>query len=134
MLTLFNMSEKHVQNTVANRYNPPGVVLRSWLLTLNYTRNLCAHHSRLWNRELAIRPAVPHAKRHPHWHGTVPVDNRRVFAVLTLLHYLLLQIAPQTEWRARLYAAFDRFPRVPLAPMGIPNDWRTHPLWQRVSG
>lgn len=121
MLTLFNMSGKHVQNTVAARYNLPGIVLQSWLLTLNYVRNLCAHHSRLWNRELAIRPAIPYAKRHPEWHGTVPIDNRRVFAVLTLLHYLLRRVAPQTHWRNRVFAVFDRFPDVPWAADGHPR-------------
>jgi hypothetical protein len=53
-----------------------------------------------------------------------------VFAVLTLLHYLLRQIAPQTRWRERLFGVFDRFPSIPLRQMGMPDSWRTHGLWQ----
>jgi len=30
--------------------------LYSWVHTLVYIRNLCAHHSRIWNRTLAIKP------------------------------------------------------------------------------
>ncbi len=28
-------------------------ILSSWIYTLVYIRNLCAHHSRIWNRTLA---------------------------------------------------------------------------------
>ena len=31
--------------------------LESWLHVLTYIRNLCAHHSRLWNRHFTLRPA-----------------------------------------------------------------------------
>jgi abortive infection bacteriophage resistance protein len=78
MLTLFNMSSNRVQKAIARRYGLPGRVLGSWLLTLNYTRNLCAHHSRLWNRVLALKPLLPDEKRDPRWHGATPVRNDRV--------------------------------------------------------
>lgn len=32
---------------------PPGTFC-SWLHTINYVRNICAHHARLWNRDLNI--------------------------------------------------------------------------------
>lgn len=130
MLTLFNMSSNRVQKAIARRYGLTGRVLGSWLLTLNYTRNLCAHHSRLWNRALALKPLLPDEKLDPHWHAATPVKNDRIFAVLTLLHYLVRQIAPQTKWRERLFKLFDRSAGIPLKPMGIPDDWRTHELWK----
>ena len=130
MLTLFRMSGKHVQNPIAADYKLTGKVFLSWLLTLNYVRNLCAHHSRLWNRELALRPILPDLKHDGRWHGPRAVSNRRIFVVLTMLHCLVREIAPQTGWRNRLYAVFDRFPNIPLRAMGIPADWRTHDLWQ----
>ena len=36
-------------------------ILSSWIHTLVYIRNLCAHHSRIWNRTLAIKPKVPNS-------------------------------------------------------------------------
>lgn len=130
MLTVFNMSTWQVQKAVARQFGLSGTVLGSWLLTLNYVRNLCAHHSRLWNRELALKPLIPHEKHDRRWHGPNPISNERVFVVLTLLHFMLRQVAPQTAWRDRLFALFDRFPAVPLLSMGIPADWRTHDFWK----
>lgn len=130
MFTLFRMSGKHTQMALARSYGVTGKVLFSWLLTLNYVRNLCAHHARLWNRELALKPLVPDAKHDLRWHGARPVGNNRIFAGLTILHFLLRRIAPQSGWRDRLFNLFDRYSCIPLAPMGIPVDWRSHPLWK----
>ena len=37
-------------------------LLESWLHTLTVIRNICAHHARLWNRQLGIKPAYPTQK------------------------------------------------------------------------
>lgn len=34
-------------------------VMESWLRTLNYVRNVAAHHSRLWNKNLIDQPKLP---------------------------------------------------------------------------
>jgi abortive infection bacteriophage resistance protein len=130
MFTLFKMSGKHVHVRLAHVLGVSSKVLFSWLLTLNYIRNLCAHHSRLWNREISIRPMVPDSKNDPRWHRAPSIQNHRVFAVLTLLNYLLRRIAPRSHWRERLFGVFDRFHNIPLRPMGIPSEWRTHDLWK----
>lgn len=130
MLTLFKSVGMHVQRSISQPHGLSGRVLESWLLTLNYVRNLCAHHARLWNRELAIKPLIPDPRNQPAWHVPVAVDNRRIFAVLTLLHVLMKQVAPQSRWKNRLFALYDGHPGIPLRDMGMPADWRNHPLWQ----
>ncbi|WP_438590204.1 Abi family protein [Duncaniella muris] len=32
----------------------PPKTFNSWLHTINYVRNICAHHARLWNRDFNI--------------------------------------------------------------------------------
>ena len=130
MLTMFRRCEMHVQRTIATGCGLAGKVLRSWLLTFNYVRNLCAHHARLWNRELAVKPLIPYERREPHWHAPVPVGNNRLFVVLTMLSCLMRHVAPHSQWRQRLYNLFDRYPDIPIAAMGMPADWRNHALWQ----
>jgi len=128
MLTMFRSCGKHIQKDIALLFQLTGNVLLSWLFTLNYVRNLCAHHYRLWNREIAIKPLIPH--NDPRWHAPNAVSNNRTFAVLTLLRYLLWQTAPQSHWREMLYSVFDDYPEIPLIDMGIPANWREHPLWK----
>lgn len=130
MVTLFRMSPYSVQKAVATRFGLTGKVLSSWLLTLNYVRNLCAHHSRLWNRELGIRPIIPDVRHDIRWHQPVPVTDRRLFVVLTQLRYLLAFVAPRSGWRDRLYAVFDRYAQIPIGEMGMDQHWRDHELWR----
>jgi abortive infection bacteriophage resistance protein len=76
--------------------------------------------------EVAVRTALVHhiAMRFgPFGH------SKKVFMLLTLLQQLLNGIVPQTGWRSRVFGLFDRFPEIPLKAMGMPNDWRTHDLW-----
>ena len=130
MLTMFRHCGKHVQRDIGANFKISGTVLRSWLFTLNYIRNLCAHHARLWNRELAIKPILPDARHDARWHSPQVVPNNRIFVVLTLLRFALKHTAPQSQWHRRMFELFDEYPEIPLLPMGIPADWRNHPLWK----
>lgn len=108
---------------------PP--VLGSWLHTLNFIRNVCAHHLRLWNREIPIRPRIPEYRHRPDWHQPVRFSNDRVFAVLAVLRSLLREIEPQSAWQTRLEKLLNTYPEIPRAPMGFPNNWRESPIWKK---
>lgn len=53
------------KESIAEYFGLHHTVFTSWLHTLVYIRNICAHHSRLWNREFAIKPFVLHKPKHP---------------------------------------------------------------------
>jgi abortive infection bacteriophage resistance protein len=129
LFTFYRFLNLPEQKQLASQLGLPASVLQSWLFNLNYIRNLCAHHSRLWNRELAIRPFVPDAKNSPEWHQPATPDNRRMFAVLTLLRWLLQKIAPSSHWPDRVRALLKAYPDVPLNLMGFPAGWETSPVW-----
>ena len=130
MLTLFRNCGKHVQR--GHRFGLPFAGNGPSIMAV-YSQlrpQLMRHHSRLWNRELAIKPLIPHARHDPRWHTPTAVRNDRPFVVLTVLRYLLTQTAQQSQWRERLYSLFDRYPETPLINMGMANNWRDHPLWK----
>ena len=47
-------------------------VLCSWIEVLNIIRNMAAHHGRLWNRTMGIRPKIP--QKDSAWHSPVEID------------------------------------------------------------
>ncbi|TVQ22016.1 MAG: Abi family protein [Spirochaetaceae bacterium] len=51
--------KRHDQREVAVRYQLQPNKLSSWLHHLVYIRNVCAHHSRLWDRRWTIKPTMP---------------------------------------------------------------------------
>jgi abortive infection bacteriophage resistance protein len=129
VLTMFRGAANQTKQAVASAFGVPHEVLSSWLLCLNTIRNICAHHSRLWNRELGVKPMIPRAERYPDWHRPVVVDNRRVFSVLTICNYCLQKIAAGSKWALRLLTLLREFPQVPLANMGLPGEWLECPIW-----
>lgn len=129
LLTLFRGSDHAIQKAVAAVLGVHDVVLSSWFLTLNTIRNICAHHGRLWNRELGVKPKLPGSRRNPQWHTPVAVGNDRIFGILTICKHCLNRIAPQSHWGDRVRALLDEFQEVPRLNMGIPNNWQTCPIW-----
>ena len=98
-------------------------VLSSWLHSISYIRNICAHHSRLWNRICGVKPLV--AKDYK-------LDlspNDRLYAQLVIMQVLLRKIAPDNHWAQRLRELFEEHPKVPLISMGFPSEWNTRAVW-----
>lgn len=133
VLTFFRGSPHRIKQTIATIFNMPDKVFASWLLTLNTVRNICAHHSRLWNREIGTAPLIPLQKDYPEWHQPQTIQNNRVFAVLTICKWCLDRIAPQSHWADRCHALLAEFPDIPRVSMGFPVDWEKSPIWRLPS-
>lgn len=131
MLTFFRSSHANIQRAVAKPLDVHPTVLESWLLALNVVRNICAHHGRLWNRVLGIKPKLP--DKDTQWHTPIAIDNRRVFAILSICKVCLDKIAPQSHWPVRLYELLSRFPAIPQDQIGIPNNWLDCPIWSNLN-
>ncbi|WP_141856351.1 Abi family protein [Kribbella jejuensis] len=104
-----------------------GHALGNWLRVLNYVRNICAHHSRLWNRHLvyqiAPRPlaAVPELRQL----SGLQMTHNRIYSTLCVLAYLL-QTVGRSDWVAELRQLVDQ--EIPacgrsLSEMGFPVGW-----------
>ncbi|WP_372029247.1 Abi family protein [Pseudomonas kurunegalensis] len=122
------------RKSIARRLNLPGPLLRSWLHTLTTVRNICAHHARLWNRELGIRPELPKTVTFL-WpkHLQQPGSHSRVFTVLCMLSLLMRQVSPHTSWDMRLHELLEQFPETHLEAMGFPQGWKRDPFWQTLN-
>ena len=127
MLTLYKGASVQIRNKLAKDLGLSARVLESWLVSLNTVRNICAHHGRLWNRVAGNRPMVPRDNR---WHIPFEVSPDRLFCVLTMLSYLLENIAPNTAWRRRLFELFAEYPDIDKRMMGFVEGWEECPLWK----
>jgi len=132
MVKLWMASSPMVQRPVTQVFGVSERVLQSWMWSLSEVRNICAHHGRLWNRELGNKPLIPLQKHHPEWHDPVTIRNDRIFAVLTICVDALNRIAPGSRWAGRVHALVERSPEVPTPSMGFPERWFDCPLWRRA--
>ena len=121
---LFSGLALHHRKMVARRFGYDESVLSSWFRAANLVRNLCAHHGRLWNAPMHIDQPVAAKKLREEM---IPTD--RLYARLVLLGALVEPVGRPSNWKRRLIKLFLRYPSVPLAPMGIPDDWLTRRFW-----
>lgn len=131
MLTLFRATPVEVKKGIAEELRIPIEVLDSWLLTLNTTRNICAHHDRLWNRRLGNRVKIPREPRYPEWHTPYKVSNSTTFTLLTILSFLLESIAPSTSWHKRTIELLSTRTAEDLERMGFSEGWQLCPIWEK---
>lgn len=118
----------HTKREIAKFYGVSDSVFESWLHSIVYVRNICAHHSRLWNRALRIRPLFPRKTLKPFL--SVAAINNRVYYVLSIIQYLLQTINPSSTFPTRLKQLIADFPEVDLSAMGFPKNWESEPLWR----
>jgi abortive infection bacteriophage resistance protein len=101
-------------------------VLVSWFRTLTVLRNLCAHHSRLWNSTFTVnRPKAAKSLNH------VFVRTDSIHARLVILAALLNQIDSTSEWKIKLIQLLESAPKIAKpSALGFPDDWREEPFWK----
>lgn len=131
--TLFDGMTEADQDAISSQYNiSNGRIFASWLRSLNYLRNVCAHHSRLWNRNIVDQPKLPPVAQIPSleaFHND-PQRQARPFMLLCMTQHLMKIINPSSSWGARLKALLENdFPDLThldlgLDRMGVDDDWK----------
>jgi abortive infection bacteriophage resistance protein len=118
------------KKTIADHFGLHHKRLEDWLHTFTYVRNICAHHGRLWNRELAIHPEQT---KEPAWMAPVTPRNDRVFYVLLMVQQMLRRIDAAASWTLQVNVLLTPICQSTRwrAAMGIPRDWAGHPLWSQ---
>ncbi|WP_437921513.1 Abi family protein [Sphingobacterium sp. LRF_L2] len=106
--------------------------LPSWLQTIAQIRNYCAHHSRLWNRNLPGSPKLlsnpPHA-----WVKDIPRSNEFQFLYVHLccMKYLLNVIQPENHFAEQLSNLLAKYPNVDPKALGLKENWQDESLWKK---
>lgn len=132
---LYSGMRKDGQSAVANFFGVPSFkIMETWLHALNVTRNICAHHSRLWNKPNAVQPKWPTPEECPDL-GHIANDTHaltRVYGIACICAYFLKTINPNSSWLHRFKdhtAAFPKSDIVNIASAGFPVDWNRANLW-----
>ncbi|WP_304343593.1 Abi family protein [Chryseobacterium koreense] len=105
--------------------------LPSWLQSIAQIRNYCAHHSRLWNKNL---PGSPKLLSKPpfNWVNDVPKQHefQHLYIHLCLMKYLINIIYAENDFTARLSALLQKYPSVDPNALGMKPNWEEEKLWK----
>ncbi len=57
----------------------------------------------------------------------------KLFTVLTVLKYLLSNVASRSQWHIRLKGLIEEYSDIPASIMGFPANWKECLFWKDVS-
>lgn len=125
---LGNIKRRQDRQTIAARLGLDEVVVCAFAHHLTHVRNLCAHHSRVWNRKLTFTMTLP--KRPGALAGQFnPAEDRRIYNTLVMLVWCIKIISPDTTWPNRVKTLLSTCTAVELRAMGAHADWETRAPW-----
>jgi abortive infection bacteriophage resistance protein len=112
---------------IARSFGVGYTYFESWIESLAYIRNICAHYGRLYNSRLVKTPqlyATVNEKRGSE--GKAKIGNNRVFVTLLCMKYILDSATPLwMEFVNELDALLCKYPHVEKEQIGFPDDWRS---------
>lgn len=105
--------------------------LPSWLQSITQIRNICAHHGRLWNKNLPGRPKL--LKNPPHsWIKDVPGQSEHfmLYIHLCCMKYLLIIVHPANDFTERILFLLKQYPNIDPKALGLKPNWQNENLWR----
>ena len=117
---------------IASYFALPPKTFCSWLHTMNYVRNICAHHSRLWNRDLNIVPEKLSFSKRLVWINTPDTAKRsKNYYFFCMINYMLQVANPTSQFKTKLKELLEEYKNViSLDSMGFPQGWEEEKMWE----
>jgi abortive infection bacteriophage resistance protein len=104
--------------------------LASWLEAIAYIRNIVAHHSRLWSRNMVKRPAEPHNPQNTWLSSKLSdMEAKRPFYIITAMLYLCDAVNSSNRLREEIFQLMEKYRHLPIQRMGFFTGWEKEPIW-----
>lgn len=119
------------KDTIAKEFGAVNhTFLPSWLQSIAQIRNLCAHHARLWNKNLPGTVKLLSKAPYP-WLNDIPKQHefQQLYVHICLMKYLLNIIHPTNMLKEELEDLLKKYPSVDHKALGLKDNWQNEPLW-----
>jgi len=106
------------KKAVAKSFGVGYTYLESWLESISYVRNICAHYGRLYNAKLSKTPKLYNE------YTEAGVGNNRIFGVLLCIRILLKKDKHWNTFVEQVELLFEKYEHVDFKTMGFPENWK----------
>jgi len=127
-LYAFSLS-KTIKKTIARHYGfRDNAVFASWIRQMCIIRNVCAHHARLWNKTISIKPAFPKKLDNQNFVSLFETNEdkygrtRRLYNGLIMMQYLLTKINDENFRFMNKIGTLASEYKINIVRMGFPAD------------
>jgi len=122
-------NEIDAKDRIAREFNLPNYnFLKSWLQCFNTIRNIIAHHSRLWNRNIDFLPKSLHKTEYNFIE--IPNNLNSLYHWLSCIIFVLNKISEGHTVKEKIIELLNENPFIDIDEMGFPKNWKEQPLWK----
>ena len=111
---MLNSDKKAVAKTFGVGYT----YLESWLESISYVRNICAHYGRLYNAKLSKTPMLYKE------YSEAGIGNNRFFGVLLCMRSILKEDSHWNIFVDQIEMLFEKYEKVDIKTMGFTKEWK----------
>lgn len=114
----FKNMKNEDKKAVSNTFNVGYTYLESWIESIAFVRNICAHYGRLYNTKLSKTPILYKQ------YSNNGIRNNRVYSILLCMKHL---IKNDTKWKIfidTMEALIEKYDGVDVKTMGFPLKWK----------
>lgn len=105
------------KKAVAKSFGIGYTYLESWLESISYVRNICAHYGRLYNAKLSKTPILYKE------YSQAGIGNNRIFGVLLCMKQILKNDSHWNIYVDQIEMLIDKYQKVDVKTMGFPENW-----------
>ena len=106
------------KKAVAKSFGIGYTYFESWLESISYVRNICAHYGRLYNAKLSKTPILYKE------YSQSGIGNNRIFGVLLCVKHLLKSDSHWKLFVQDVESLFDKYEQVDIKTMGFSENWK----------
>lgn len=125
-----NLKNCRAKKNIANHFgigHPK--VLESWAHSFSNTRNICAHHGRLWNRHFTQAPTLAKNLKRDFLKNH-QINPHLLYTTLSCMVFVLKIISPDNLWLKTVKSFLQKCQGIPFIKMGFPDNWHEEPIWK----
>ncbi len=104
-------------------------ILENWFHNFSVARNICAHHSRLWNRDMTGIPTNPKNVKYNWVRPDFEINKSKIYFTLCALKYILNIISPGNDFKSKIKELLTAYPNISLRAMAFDPNWEHSPVW-----
>lgn len=117
-LLYMNLSSFKDKKAIALHFGFPQPVFQSFLHSLTVVRNICAHHSRIWNKVLSVQPAIPNGPLKTMVDSDI-IKRDRIAVMILMMTEILSKISIANDFRKEFESLLMKYPDIDLWAMGF---------------
>lgn len=114
----FKNMKNEDKKAIASTYNVKYIYFESWIESIAYVRNLCAHYGRIYNAKLSKTPKLYKSEIDKN------ISNIRVYGILLCISKLVPHDIHWNDFIDQLNLFIEKYPSVKIETMGFPQNWK----------